>query len=469
MKRFLIFSEYGSEVTSQPVSKQHLERISEQILFQEQTKKFPNHNKSSETSSSGVFEYCNFPNPNSLKEDTGHYHKELGAHGYKLKLVQMMIRHGDRTPLHTLADRPNPRISCKFSKKEKHVHWIVGKFISRMQNEDANENFEFLHPYPNQPYCRQSYLTPQGAVQALLNGLKAKYKYVDQLDLFGQNFSERKIIVKSTVYPRTYQSANAFMFGFLSDFNAIVKIQKARTDLCSEKDSGLRCYCTGMEKYATPQRNMRKMSKSSIQAVTNFKRKVASIFHMDVTEIKSLTHVFDALMVRACHSLPYPCNKQRNSCVDRKMLDTLWSLISTDMQHNYFYNENLLKTHHLRFHPLLVEMYLRMKNVTKRSSRTNFVLYSGHDITMTPFLMLLGIFDGKWTPYASSLVLELYSKEEESKIHYYLKIIYNGADRTKDLKFCRGLEMCKFKYFEQFVNTHLRNMGLNDYLSECFS
>ena len=81
--------------------------------------------------------------------------------------------------------------------------------------------------------------------------------------------------------------------------------------------------------------------------------------------------------------------------------------------------------------------------------------------------MLLGIFDGKWPPYASTLILEFYSKKEKLKVHYFLKIIYNGIDRTKDLKFCRGLDMCKFKYFEQFVNTHLENLGLSDYDSEC--
>lgn len=397
------------------------------------------------------------------------HHVQLNIQGYTLQQVHVMIRHGDRTPLHTIADRPNPRISCKFSKKEKHAHWIVGKFISKMQNEEAEENFEFLNPYPNQPYCRQSYLTPQGAVQELLNGLKAKYKYIDQLDLFRQSFNERKVIAKSTVYPRTFQSATAFMFGFLSDFNVRVKIHKARTDFCSERDSGLVCQCPGLSNYAKPQNNMRKMSKFTQEAIMNFKHKVARIFHMDVREINSLTHIFDALMVRACHGLPLPCNKEKKSCVNRKMLDTLWSLINTDLQHNYLYNENNLKASHLKFHPLLVEMYSRMKNYTKRSSTTKFVLYSGHDITMTPFLTLLGIFDGKWAPYASTLFLELYSKKEESKIHYYLKIIYNGVDKTKDLKFCRGSEMCKFKYFEQFVNSHLEKIELNDYDSECFS
>lgn len=379
----------------------------------------------------------------------------------------MMIRHGDRTPLHTLADRPNPRISCKFSTKEKNLHWIVGKFISRMQNEKVDVNFENMQPFPNQPFCRQSYLTPQGAVQQLLNGLKAKHKYINHLDLFEQDFSERKVIAMSTVFPRTYQSANAFLYGFLSDYDVKVKIQRARTDFCSEKNSGLSCHCPGLGKYSKPQRTMRKMNKSTLQTISKFKQKIGSILDLNTKDIKSLTHMFDSLMVRVCHELPLPCNKARNSCIDQKLINTLWSLVGTDLKHHYQYNENHLITQHIKFHPLLVEMYFRMKNVTRQSSNSKFVLYSGHDITLTPFLMLLGIFDGKWPPYASTLILELYSKKEKLKVHYFLKIIYNGIDRTKDLKFCRGLDMCKFKYFEQFVNTHLENLGLSDYDSEC--
>lgn len=393
----------------------------------------------------------------------------MDTQGYKLQLALMMIRHGDRTPLHTLANRPNPRISCKFLKNEKQTHWIVDKFITRMQNADKDGSFESMQRYPNEPYCRQSYLTPQGAVQELLNGLQAKHKYIDGLDLFQQDFSERKVLVKSTVYPRTYQSANAFMFGFLSDYDTRLKIYKAKTDFCSEKDSGLSCHCPGLEKYSKPLKNMRKMSKLLLQTIANFKRKMSRILSIDVKEIRSLTHVFDSLMVRVCHDVPLPCNKARDSCVDRTIVDTLWGLVGDDLLHHYLYNENHLKTQHLKFHPLLVEMYARMKNITKRSSSTKFVLYSGHDITLTPFLMLLGIYDGKWPPYASTLALELYSKEEGSKLHYFLKVIYNGVDRTRELKFCRGLDMCKFKYFEQFVNTHLENMGLDDYDSECLS
>lgn len=136
-----------------------------------------------------------------------------------------------------------------------------------MQNAAKDGSFESMQRYPNQPYCQQSHLTPQGAVQELLNGLQAKHKYIDELDLFQQDFSERKVLVKSTVYPRTYQSANAFMFGFLSDYDTQLKIYKARIDFCSEKDSGLNCHCPGLEKYSKPQKSMVKMSKPLLQTI----------------------------------------------------------------------------------------------------------------------------------------------------------------------------------------------------------
>lgn len=97
---------------------------------------------------------------------------------------------------------------------------------------------------------------------------------------------------------------------------------------------------------------------------------------------------------------------------------------------------------------MLVEMYVRMKNIIKRSFFIKFVLYFGYDIILILFLMLLGIYDGKWFFYVLILVLELYSKEEGLKFYYFFKVIYNGIDKIRELKFCRGLDMCKFKYFE---------------------
>eukprot|EP00933_Yihiella_yeosuensis_P034489 TRINITY_DN27977_c0_g1_i1.p1 TRINITY_DN27977_c0_g1~~TRINITY_DN27977_c0_g1_i1.p1 ORF type:complete len:489 (+),score=67.49 TRINITY_DN27977_c0_g1_i1:96-1562(+) len=70
-------------------------------------------------------------------------------------------------------------------------------------------------------------------------------------------------------------------------------------------------------------------------------------------------------------------------------------------------------------------------------------IYSGHDTTLMPVLVALGLWDGLWPPFASSLALELWeSKVQDSsdstgsvssrdpatcKRHWYVRAVYNDA------------------------------------------
>ena len=55
--------------------------------------------------------------------------------------------------------------------------------------------------------------------------------------------------------------------------------------------------------------------------------------------------------------------------------------------------------------------------------RPRLHLYSGHDSTLMPLLVSLGIFDHKWPPFTADLTLELYTTPEKD---IYVKISYNN-------------------------------------------
>lgn len=64
-------------------------------------------------------------------------------------------------------------------------------------------------------------------------------------------------------------------------------------------------------------------------------------------------------------------------------------------------------------------------------------VYAGHDVTITPLLLALELPVHQWPPFASRLVFELYSPTFEANSDEYLfKLIYNGKDLTRQLKFC---------------------------------
>ncbi|KAJ1611450.1 hypothetical protein OJ253_865 [Cryptosporidium canis] len=96
-----------------------------------------------------------------------------------------------------------------------------------------------------------------------------------------------------------------------------------------------------------------------------------------------------------------------------------------------------------------------------------FILFSGHDTTIIPTLASLQIWDEHWPPYASTFIIEIYNKPEESadwkhyyeyftnpnedfikrSFPYYIRLLYNGQVITSRLRGCLGEEVCHVASF----------------------
>ena len=95
-------------------------------------------------------------------------------------------------------------------------------------------------------------------------------------------------------------------------------------------------------------------------------------------------------------------------------------------------------------HPMLIQIAKRMINKSQHKSTLKFVLYSGHDSTVTPLLINLGVHDRtRSTPYATRVVFELWrdtlleSSDQPGSIdNYYFRVLVNGKVVTSEMKFC---------------------------------
>ena len=95
-------------------------------------------------------------------------------------------------------------------------------------------------------------------------------------------------------------------------------------------------------------------------------------------------------------------------------------------------------------HPMLIQIAKRMVNKSQHKSSLKFVLYSGHDSTVTPLLINLGVHDRtRWTPYATRVVFELWrdtlidsSKQPDSTDKFYFRVLVNGKVVTSKMQFC---------------------------------
>lgn len=180
----------------------------------------------------------------------------------------------------------------------------------------------------------------------------------------------------------------------------------------------------------------------------------------------------DIFNAHICHQRELPCNIA-HQCIDQSIISDLWSeldyLGGLQVTSDNVYD----KYSRLLVQPLLAEMAKRMINITIDATVVKFVLYSGHDTSLRPMLAVLGIGEGRWPSYASRIVIELYSQKQISKKVYFIKVIYNGEDKTRLVKFCKNINndgLCKLSDFLDFVSKeNMKAINVSNYVKACYS
>ncbi|XP_052082175.1 2-phosphoxylose phosphatase 1-like [Mytilus californianus] len=404
-------------------------------------------------------EYCNsFHHINSGEEG------DSSISGYSLELVHMVMRHGARNSMHSLPGIELPTLSCKVESKFENI----SRFLDRTRQKWINQKkfgFDSLL-YPNKNKCQGSDLTPFGMKQHIMTGRYLQRKYGSLLNI-------TQLHIRSTGYTRTYQSAVAVLLGFLNHtYLPLVRINRSGdASFCSPSLFSGSCHCPGADKLLTKaKKEADQVEREDIDKHMLMNR-LRGVLETEISVGVSVFSLIDVLMTFACHAIPLPCSQNQRKCVNQSHLDLIFKIQDRVGKQMVSGNRNYIKYAHLYLHPLLEEMADRMKKVARRKPVESFVLYSGHDITITPLATVLGIHNGKWPPFASRIVIELY-KRTENKMHYFIKIFFNGVDVTSKASFCKKKTLkgfCKLKYFLDFVHTHLHDNGLDSYEEGCSS
>ncbi|XP_052760141.1 2-phosphoxylose phosphatase 1-like isoform X2 [Mya arenaria] len=419
-----------------------------------------------ENASSGdveyIEDYCNSP----FKPLTG----DEGAvpEGYKLRLVHVFTRHGDRTSLHALSGFPTSRYSCHFASwyngSDPKIRYFPQYMDKMAGTQRSRSHFNNWSLYPNKAKCGPSELTSRGALQHIRNGQHLFKKYIARHGLISlkENYSSQ-VIVKSTAYSRTYQSANAFLYGFLPQYNvSILGIQYSQSlEFCSSNPlSPGMCSCRRVQTLRNRLGRFSSLISSNRESHRMVKRRVANVLAIDYLALPWLSAIGDILTPAYCHNLPKYCSGlKQEHCVSGPLINSIWkevteteNILQADVESKSIEYANIL------MYPVLLEIAQRLILVSQGRLDVRFVLYSGHDVTLAPLLQVLGIHNGRFPPYASRLVIEAL---EATKTHLFmLKFIYNGVDTTRRIPFCESDlvdGMCPLKVFHSYVVDELSN------------
>ena len=394
----------------------------------------------------------------------------------------MFIRHGDRSSGHFIPGHLPADLNCNFST------WYTGSddkirhFASRMDSMMPPSGFEQKILYPKRERCASNTLTARGAQQHIQLGGHLQKAYMDQHSLIDkQNPYGQQLLIKATHYSRTFESAMALLYGFFPHLDVSkLNVDVAKnTVFCFPKLPYVTsCLCKRLKD--TDDAINRKKDQTRIEASTKLQDTISNILGKPIPDNTAITAIGDALTPGFCHSKPLPCRtkhsnqspniQNESTCVSLDLVGKIWKEINAQLK-THDDNDYLLSAK-LKLYPVLLEVATRIQSLQQLKFAPRFVLYSGHDVTITPLLLVMGLHNGKWPPYASRFVIETIESEQTNT--FYLRFIYNGVDKTSDVIFCKSTQLkdglCPLEAFLTFIfKDCLQNHGYDSYKAACWS
>ncbi|KAJ8013157.1 hypothetical protein DPEC_G00050370 [Dallia pectoralis] len=365
---------------------------------------------------------------------------------YELKMVQVLFRHGARTPLKSIPDIMEaqwvPNLldppACT------QINCLVTDLEGGPQPSSRVEESYRAHLLPGGTYPGQ--LTTVGMQQLYMLGQRLKKRYIQDTSFLNPTFSPAEVYVRSTNIVRTIESAKCLLAGlFQQSQKDIVSIAttEAESEILYPNYYGCR-----LLKHLSSHRWAESSTLPDIAAdLTSILSALGIASHQRVDFIL----IRDDMVAREAHGLPCPpvLDSWRNT-VEQRAVDMICHIYEPSKR------ENL----QLCVGPLLNTLMGNIEDKLQgpEPSRKMF-LYSAHDTTLMPCLMALGIFDMRWPPYAADITMELYQDKQTKEA--LVKVSYNGQDQV--IKGCSGV-YCPLQEFKKTLSTYSLTSELHESL-----
>lgn len=325
---------------------------------------------------------------------------------FQLEGVIIILRHGDRGPLTHVRDIAN--INCATT------HSSLTAYETYMDNMTGTPQLAQIlgpfHGFPLLPHrsCSLGQLTQVGVSQLLTLGEALRAVYAEKLR-FVNSTTPDDFIVYSTKYRRTFQSALAFLYAFLTPdlMHNVVMRETPSLQFCFDD-----CACPSgdmyLKKFDSEKSNHLTLHPAVLKLI-----KSAALIVYEVYEKHQASDPYslrDALLAYVCHGAQLPCSNEEplpSVCVHTEQVTGLLTYIEWEAR-QYSRSPTLKKACLLRAYGMIrniVSHLLRM--ISERKPK--FVLYSGHDKTILYLATALGIAaDTTYLAhYASRFVIEV--------------------------------------------------------------
>ncbi|XP_055003996.1 2-phosphoxylose phosphatase 1 [Boleophthalmus pectinirostris] len=442
---------------------------------------------------SEAYGYCNTPN-RSEQAWEGH-----SLADYKLLSVQVMIRHGDRYPLYSIPKTKRPAIDCTLSPNRHPSHPLLAGFISHMARGGRghwDSPLSTVPRLPNHSSCDIGELTQTGVVQHLRNGqlLHDAYKHHS---LLPSDWSPRQVWVETTGKSRTLQSAMAFLYGLLPDFDwtKLTVRHQWSTLFCSGS-----CDCPARNKYLDEEQRRQYRLRVANAELERTYAEMARTLGVPTRQLRAANPI-DSLLCHLCHGIPFPCVPPSEGGMGGCLTMAQFAVIrkqqlvdEIDRRKVGLYRKYAV----LAMYPYLNRTATKMERIAKanemgRQIRAGgeevFSLSSAHDVTMAPLLSALGLEQARFPRFAARVVFELWKSpavtlpkkkgakggEKAKDGEVFVRVLYNGEDVTFHTTFCKSHSrhgnqpLCPLSNFLSFVRRDMFSVvNATSYQEACY-
>ncbi|KAL4216395.1 hypothetical protein ACF0H5_024121 [Mactra antiquata] len=346
--------------------------------------------------------------------------------GYTLKQVQIFIRHGARTPIHTT--RNVEEVSYN-------NNMLLGEVPCTMFNHkvvDLNGG-----PRPFSTYdahyakddklmkdgCMRGLLTKLGQYQMYKIGQSIGEQYIREAKLIDDNFDESQVYVRSTNIARTIATARCVLGGIFHSQNLQNCSEPVKIYVGDSKTDEL-LPRTAVCRVLRQINHFAMIHAGDLPGLKEDRLLVENLLNIeaDGTPGKhkiNFVDVRDDIVARETHGFEIPkCLKPHRQMIYENAAKVIYYAFCA---HEEAEREVAMK---LSNGPM---MDLILKNIEESdTSGFKMYLYSCHDSTLVGLLGTLDIYDFTWPPFGSDVRFELYENADGNK---FVRVSYNGQDK----------------------------------------